>query len=298
MMVTNEGKPRFEVMGEDVTESLYFHGTTHVRDNEWHFWAMTYDGHTLKGWIDLVYQGSREGAVGKIKVVREWYVGWDYEWPNRYMKGLIDEVRIYNRALSEEEIRYLYNKGKPEHQWKFEEGEGSIAYDSGEPFAGNDCSLSGTSFKKGILGTGLYFSGSSSANCGNIGNIKTLSFFLNPLSLNQPILDLDGGTNYIELSSGKIHLVGNAWQSPKLYINGKQIPLDENNYSINTLLQAQWYHIEIVNSAPISATSLTLGKVGSSYFLGTLDELKAYTYERTPEQVRLDFNSGLGIHFK
>jgi len=108
MMVNSEGKPRFEVMGEDVTESLYFHGTTHVRDNEWHFWAMTYDGHTLKGWIDLVYQGSREGAVGKIKVVREWYVGWDYDWANRYMKGLIDEVRIYNRALSEEEIRMLY----------------------------------------------------------------------------------------------------------------------------------------------------------------------------------------------
>jgi len=108
MMVDSEGKPRFEIMGEDVTESLYFHGTTHVRDNEWHFWAMTYDGHTLKGWIDLVYQGSREGAVGKIKVVREWYVGWDYGWENRYLKGLIDEVRIYNRALSEEEIKSLY----------------------------------------------------------------------------------------------------------------------------------------------------------------------------------------------
>jgi len=212
--------------------------------------------------------------------------------------GLIDEVRIYNRALSEEEIRYLYNKGKPEHQWKFEEGEGSTAHDSGEPFGGNDCSLSGTSFKKGILGTGLYFSGSASSSCGDIGNIKTLSFFINPLSLNQPILDLDGGTNYIELSSGKIHLAGDGWQSPKLYVNGKQIPLDTNNYSINTLSQAQWYHIEIVNSASISVSALTLGKVGTSYFVGTLDEIRAYNYQRTPDQVKIDFNSGLGIRFK
>ena len=178
----------------------------------------------------------------------------------------------------------------------FGEGSGSTAYD--DTPNNNDCSLSGTSFKKGILGTGLYFSGSADANCGNIGNIKTLSFFINPLSLNQPILDLDGGTNYIELVGGKIHLVGNSWQSPKLYVNGKQIPLDENNYSINTLLQAQWYHIEIVNSTSISATNFTLGKVGTSYFVGTLDELRAYNYQRTPDQIKIDFNAGVGIRFK
>jgi len=178
----------------------------------------------------------------------------------------------------------------------FGEESGSTAYDA-TPH-NNDCTLSGTSFKKGILGTGLYFSGSASSSCGNIGDIKTLSFFVNPLSLNQPILDLDGGTNYIELSSGKIHLVGNGWQSPKLYVNGKQIPLDSNNYSTNILSQAQWYHIEIVNSTSISASALTLGKKGTSYFVGTLDELKAYNYQRTPEQVKIDFNSGLGIRFK
>jgi hypothetical protein len=122
--------------------------------------------------------------------------------------------------------------------------------------------------------------------------------FINPLSLNQKILDLDGGTNYLELSSGKIHLVGSAWSSPKLYVNGKQITLDSNNYSIDTLQQAQWYHLEIVNSSSISASAFTLGKVGTSYFAGTMDEVRAYSYARSPDQVKVDFNAGVGIRFK
>ena len=34
-------------------------------------------------------------------------------WNNEYFSGLIDEVRIYNRALSAEEIKNLYFAGKP-----------------------------------------------------------------------------------------------------------------------------------------------------------------------------------------
>ena len=31
-------------------------------------------------------------------------------WSNGYFKGIIDEIRIYNRALTEEEIRVLYEE--------------------------------------------------------------------------------------------------------------------------------------------------------------------------------------------
>jgi hypothetical protein len=46
--------------------------------------------------------------------------------------GLIDEVRIYNRALSAEEIRYHYNRGRPVAHWRFDEGSGQIAFDESE----------------------------------------------------------------------------------------------------------------------------------------------------------------------
>jgi len=47
-----------------------------------------------------------------------------------YFHGLIDEVRIYNRALSAEEIRYHYNRGRPIAHWRFDEGSGTTTYDS------------------------------------------------------------------------------------------------------------------------------------------------------------------------
>jgi hypothetical protein len=49
-----------------------------------------------------------------------------------YFYGKIDEVRIYNRALSEAEIRFHYNRGGPIAHWKFNEGTGTTTYDSTE----------------------------------------------------------------------------------------------------------------------------------------------------------------------
>ena len=44
--------------------------------------------------------------------------------------GSIDEVRIYNRALSAEEVRYHYNHGGPVASWNFDEGSGTVVHDS------------------------------------------------------------------------------------------------------------------------------------------------------------------------
>jgi len=47
-----------------------------------------------------------------------------------YFSGLVDEVRIYNRVLTAEEVRYHYNHGGPVGYWKFDEGSGTTTYDS------------------------------------------------------------------------------------------------------------------------------------------------------------------------
>jgi len=44
--------------------------------------------------------------------------------------GSIDSVRIYNRALSAEEVRYHYNRGGPVASWGFDEGSGTVVHDS------------------------------------------------------------------------------------------------------------------------------------------------------------------------
>ena len=46
-----------------------------------------------------------------------------------YVSGLIDEVRIYNRALSAAEVKFHYNRGAPVAHWPLDEGGGTIIYD-------------------------------------------------------------------------------------------------------------------------------------------------------------------------
>ncbi|UCE99486.1 MAG: LamG domain-containing protein, partial [Planctomycetota bacterium] len=104
----------------NVLEFYIFTDTWHVVwfdvdntfNSNWHHLAGAYDGRELKLYIDGVVEGStfHTGIMGpdtsSIRIGGE-------PWPaRRYYDGAIDDVRIYNYALGEDEIRALYNKGK------------------------------------------------------------------------------------------------------------------------------------------------------------------------------------------
>jgi hypothetical protein len=75
-----------------------------------------------------------------------------------HLAGTIDDVRIYDRALSTEEIEELYQAGQGlVAHWKFDEGAGGIAYDSA---GDNDGTLvNGPVWTSGILDGALNFDG-------------------------------------------------------------------------------------------------------------------------------------------
>jgi hypothetical protein len=52
----------------------------------------------------LPVTGSIRASTGALRI------GGDGSWPNEWFAGLIDEVRIYNRALSASEIQADMNK--------------------------------------------------------------------------------------------------------------------------------------------------------------------------------------------
>src|SRR3989344_5537130 len=76
-------------------------------------------------------------------------------------EGRIDEVRIYNRALSAAEIKMLYNHGGPVIHLKMDEGSGSILFDA--TGNNNHGKVSGATFAAGQFGTALDFDGSGDA---------------------------------------------------------------------------------------------------------------------------------------
>lgn len=69
-----------------------------------------------------------------------------------FLKGQIDDIKIYNYARTPAQIAYDYNKGGPIGWWKLDECQGSIAYDSSG--IGNTGAISiGLSGSQNSLGT-------------------------------------------------------------------------------------------------------------------------------------------------
>jgi len=112
--VTLPGKAVLRYDGENGPGQLHFYmtiggGLRHIRvDNAlqigaFHHIAGTYDGSTMRLYLDGVEVGSLDvsGTVG---------TGTNAEL-SASLHGLLDEVEIYNRALSLSEIQAIFNAG-------------------------------------------------------------------------------------------------------------------------------------------------------------------------------------------
>lgn len=83
--------------------------------NQWEFLVMVYDGVHLKMYINGIEENklSVSGAIGYSSL--GFYIGKNTVY-DQFFKGKIDDVRIYNRALSSCEVRYLYNNCNGQYQ--------------------------------------------------------------------------------------------------------------------------------------------------------------------------------------
>jgi hypothetical protein len=82
-------------------------GATAVGFDEWHHVAGTFDGANINVYLDGVLDGSAPTTEPIGISATNVFIGDNSESPGRYWDGLIDEVMIYQRALTEEEIMGL-----------------------------------------------------------------------------------------------------------------------------------------------------------------------------------------------
>jgi hypothetical protein len=79
--------------------------------SQWYHFAGTYDGATLKMYLDGIEIDSDPAALGDLHITSNAvHVGGEGSIDN--FDGHVDEVRIYNRSLSEEEIYRQYIRSK------------------------------------------------------------------------------------------------------------------------------------------------------------------------------------------
>lgn len=99
-----------------------------IADNNWHQVVMTYNGNSQKLYLDGSETDSKV-LIGAININADNLV------VSKGSAGMIDEIRIYNRALYPEEVKdhydgiFIDNSGLIGH-WNFDKGTGEVVKDS------------------------------------------------------------------------------------------------------------------------------------------------------------------------
>jgi len=99
-----------QVPGGSQYGGLY--GNKAVNDGKWHHVAGVYDGEKMYIYIDGIVDVSQPASGAVATNDQPVFIGENAEINNRFWNGLIDDVRVYNYALSEGRITALYNEGK------------------------------------------------------------------------------------------------------------------------------------------------------------------------------------------
>ena len=95
------------------TQNTY-KGDVHTADELYHI-VVAWDGITSRLYINGIYEnGAAMEQPDQQPANREIRIGSFKNWANVEFTGLIDEVRIYSRALTQDEITFLYNNPAPD----------------------------------------------------------------------------------------------------------------------------------------------------------------------------------------
>ncbi|MCK5459678.1 LamG domain-containing protein, partial [Candidatus Parcubacteria bacterium] len=251
----------------------------------------------------------------------------------RQIDGLIDDVRIYNRALSADEIRMLYNQKKPIFHAKMDEGSGQIAYD--ESFNDNDGTLGSTSgsdandptWTTGKFGSALDFDGvddyvdaGSDSSLDLSGNMSLFAWakFDDITSTQQLITQSTAGAGNIGQYGLEVGRTDN-----EIAISWGSAVID---YSSSNVQTNRWYFIGWTRAGsvgnwkskiyidgvldetrsniitnPGSQKLLNIGWLNYSiphYFNGIIDDVRIYNYARTADEILVDYNNGLAARLR
>lgn len=252
-----------------------------VRLGKWQHAVVTWDGSSTASNVSIYVDGKEISYVTTTNGVDaensdasiNFFIG-NNSGGTQTFDGLIDEVRIYNRALSAQEIKTLYQTGAakivaPENRglvgyWNLNEGNGTKALDlSGSRNHGT--LTSGPVWVNGRLGKALSFDGSSNyvdLGLGKIGPQLNGATSVTISSWIYPRDSTDGRIHniVIDYSSGALTGATMGWASGSWRVGGRSITADAFQSTTTTVPLNQWTHI--VGIINYSGDNITIYKNG------------------------------------
>ncbi len=294
--------------------------------DDWNFVAITNDGGTCHTYIfnkNGTFLTSRTFSPAYlISNNSSLQIGRNLDGSNyNFFKGIIDEIRIYNRALSFDELNGMYqgiykNETGLVGMWHFDEGEGTTVYDSSG--MGNNGKIAGVKWVEGKSGSALDFSGEKGyVDCGDspsllIGRPLSIEAWIKPSKPNsrqEAIVTASKGGDAIYYLS-----IGEGVNGRIFFWREEEDGTDFYIRSNSTILDTDWHHIVAVDDGtnfkiyidgnldksedesgysqtPDAITSCYIGNYqenwGSVYkFTGIIDEVRIYNRELSDPEVK------------
>lgn len=295
--------------GLDGNDDSGIKGNTTLQTGTWYHVAATWDGSNarvyLNGVLDMGSPTARSGTIGTD--TRPLYIGGRAS--ADYFDGMIDDVRIYNYALSDAEIRNVYGLLG---YWKFDEtSPATTAADSSgngfsAPRSGN------TAWTTGRVNGAAYFDGSgdfaTTSSSFATPPDGTIAFWMKSAALTgtQRILGNGGDWEIRQAASGVItfDIAGDirfetaALQANKWYHLAAMF--DDTNDKYALYVNGTLYASGTQTFTPQAAATMSFGtRTGSTeYWNGTLDEVYIYNRRMTATEVQELYNGApaLGVH--
>jgi hypothetical protein len=299
------------------------HPGCQVDIQKWSLLTVTYDGSTVKFFNDGELVASKQESVVLASSGQPLYIGFgNIATEDSFFKGVMDDVRIYNKAISPDDVEKLYKDGitgpgknlviKPNKLVAFYRFEGNCKDISGMK---NDGTASGSiTYTDGVAGKAAKFGGSGYITVKDSDSLDldkglTVAVWLykNNVEDDQPIIAKYGESHDIKACSYKLTDINGG--------QGQRFELMDFSDSTNMTMfdsdketaGGKWYYytatydgknVKVYIDGVLNSTSPFTGDISNSsgplwigaaedtvFFKGIMDELRIYNYAFTSSQV-------------
>jgi len=240
-----------------------------INNDQWHFGVVTFDGGngatsassiTGKLYLDSVLKTTHTGTT-------QWYGPYDffigashhngYENTESRFTGSIDDVRVYDYALTQAQVSWLYNKGEPVAYYRFDESSGTDAYDDtgnnnatvtiGGTGSQTTIAAAHTASATGKFGRCMSFDGTDDyASCGDVTPMNSATKLTLTGWFKQTALDA-GDMMFAKGDSTTNNTWIYTWTDGYLYTDLRNGSTTYGNFDYSSVVTAgKWFHYAMV----------------------------------------------------
>lgn len=190
----SSGEVQF-LLSSDGTNATVWDTDYALSTKQWYHLALTADGSNMRLYVNGILSGSNPHAAGIVDNSEKLFIGASELTTggvntSAVVDGIIDQVRIYDYARTPAQVAWEYNQGKPIAHYRFDECQGTTAYNA---------AVTGDRKAAGNNGT-IYPVSSGNTAVGTCGSgTSTHMWYNGAIGRRGASLDFDGSDDYVSI---------------------------------------------------------------------------------------------------